>query len=132
MAITDPIADMLARIRNAIQAQHASVKIPASNLKRSIADRLHEEGFVGSVSFEEDGKQGCITVELKYDENGESVVDGLERLSSPGRRVYVGSNEIPQKRNGFGTVILSTSAGVITDSKARELGVGGEVLCSVW
>lgn len=132
MPSSDPIADMLTRIRNAIQAQHSHVKIPGSNLKRAMLDRLQEQGFLGEIVFEDDGKQGILNVQLKYDADGESVIDGLQRMSSPGRRVYVGSNDIPKKRNGFGTVILSTSCGVVTDIKARELGVGGEVLCSVW
>lgn len=132
MAMTDPIGDMLTRIRNASEARHATVHIPASKTKRAILERMLEEGYVADVSFLEDGKQGVLTVRLKYDKAGQSAIDGLQRLSKPGRRLYSPVEEIPRARSGYGTVILSTSRGVVTDRKARELGVGGEVLCSIW
>ena len=132
MAMTDPIGDMLTRIRNASEARHATVNIPASKTKRAILERMLEEGYVADVSFVEDGKQGVLTVRLKYDKAGQSAIDGLQRLSKPGRRLYSPVEEIPRARSGYGTVILSTSRGVVTDRKARELGVGGEVLCSIW
>lgn len=132
MALTDPIGDMLTRIRNGVQARHATVNIPASGLKKAILERMQEEGFIEDVNFVEDGKQGVLTVRLKYDKQGQSVIDGLDRLSRPGRRLYSGVDDIPRARSGFGTVILSTSRGVLTDRKARQLGVGGEVLCSIW
>lgn len=132
MSLTDPIADMLTRIRNAIQARREVVQIPGSKLKKAVLERLLEEGYVADVSWEDDGKQGVLLVRLKYDGQGEPAIDGLERLSKPGRRVYVAVGDIPRARSGYGTVILSTSRGVLTDRKAREVGVGGEVLCSVW
>lgn len=132
MALTDPIGDMLTRIRNAAQARQNAVHIPASKLKRAILDQMLAEGYVTDVSHEEDGRQGVLSVRLKYDRAGQCVIDGLERLSKPGRRLYAAVDDIPRARSGFGTVILSTSRGVVTDRKARELGVGGEVLCSIW
>ncbi len=132
MAMTDPIGDMLTRLRNAAQARHATAHIPASGLKRAILEQLLAEGFIEDVSFVEDGKQGILSVRLKYDKQGVCVIDGLERLSKPGRRLYASVDDIPKARSGYGTVILSTSRGVLTDRKARELGVGGEVLCSIW
>ncbi len=132
MSLTDPIADMLTRIRNAIQARREMVQMPGSKLKKAVLEQMLEEGYVAGVSWEDDGKQGVLLVRLKYDTRGESAIDGLERLSKPGRRVYVGAGDIPRSRSGYGTVILSTSRGVLTDRKAREVGVGGEVLCAVW
>ena len=132
MALTDPIGDMLTRLRNAAQARHATVHIPASGLKKAILEQMLEAGFVEDVNFVEDGRQGTLTVRLKYDKQGECVIDGLERLSKPGRRLYTSVEDIPKARSGYGTVIVSTSRGVLTDRKARELGVGGEVLCSIW
>ncbi|MDZ4185053.1 MAG: 30S ribosomal protein S8 [Desulfuromonadales bacterium] len=132
MALTDPIADLLTRIRNAQMARRDVVVVPGSKLKRELLERLREEGYVGEVSWEDDGKQGQLIVRLKYDGQGEAVVDGLRRISKPGRRVFVGVDEIPKAQSGYGTVILSTSKGVLTDKKARELRVGGEVLCSIW
>ena len=132
MAVTDPIADLLTRIRNGQQAKHAVVHMPGSKIKRPILERLQEEGFVEAVQWEDDDRQGVLSVRLKYDRNGEPAIDGLKRISSPGRRSYVHAGDIPQARSGYGTVILSTSRGVVTDRTARELGVGGEVLCSVW
>ncbi len=132
MSLADPIADMLTRIRNAVEVKKNNVVIPASNLKREILNRMVEEGFITEVGFEEDGRQGLLIVHLKFDENGECVIDGLKRYSKEGRRVYVKSDEIPTERSGYGTVILSTSSGVLTDREAKKRGVGGEVLCSVW
>ncbi len=132
MAVTDPIADMLTRIRNGLQAGHKTVVMPASNLKQAVLERMVEEGYVAGVSREPDSRQGLLIVQLKYDDAGAPVIDGLERISKPGRRVYVSTDGIPKARSGYGTVILSTSRGVCTDRKARELGVGGEVLCAVW
>jgi small subunit ribosomal protein S8 len=132
MSLTDPIADMLTRIRNAIQARKEVVSVPGSKLKREILDRMVDEGYLGDIEWQDDERQGVIVARLKYDGNGESVIDGLQRLSKPGRRVYVGADEIPRAQNGYGTVILSTSRGVLVDRSAREMGVGGEVLCSVW
>lgn len=132
MSVADPIADMLTRIRNAVSAKKTSVVIPGSKLKLDMLNRMCEEGYLTAVAFEEDGKQGILKAALKYDENGDSVIDGLKRISKQGRRVYVKSDEIPIERNGYGTVIVSTSKGVLTDSQARKEGVGGEVLCSIW
>jgi small subunit ribosomal protein S8 len=132
MSLTDPIADMLTRVRNAIQAHQTVVEIPTSALKRAILERMVDEGYLVDVTGREDNRQGILVVRLKYDGQGESVIDGLERISKPGRRLYAGVDDIPKSRSGFGTVILSTPKGVLTDRKARELGVGGEVLCSVW
>ena len=132
MAVTDPIADMLTRIRNGLHANHEVVVVPGSKLKRAVLERLQEEGYVEAVHWEDDDRQGMLTVRLKYDRAGVPAIDGLKRISTPGRRVYVGTGEIPIARSGYGTVILSTSRGVVADRTARELGVGGEVLCSVW
>lgn len=132
MAQVDPIADMLTRIRNGILSKKKTVPIPGSKLKKEILARMIEAGYLADVGWEDDGKQGMLVVTLKYDENERSVIDGLRRISKEGRRVYVGSEDIPRERSGYGTVILSTSRGVLTDSQARKLGVGGEVICSVW
>ncbi len=132
MAVTDPIADMLTRIRNGLQAKHAVVHMPGSKIKRAILERLQEEGYVEAVQWQDDDRQGVLSVRLRYDRKGEPAIDGLKRISSPGRRSYVRTGDIPQARSGYGTVILSTSRGVLTDRTARELGLGGEVLCSVW
>ncbi len=132
MPLTDPIADMLTRIRNAVQARHEVVQIPGSKLNKAVLEQMLEEGYLADVTWQDDGRQGVILVRLRYDSRGESAIDGLQRLSKPGRRVYVGADDIPKARSGYGTVILSTSKGVLTDRKARQQGVGGEVLCSVW
>jgi small subunit ribosomal protein S8 len=132
MALTDPIGDMLTRIRNAAQARQNAVHIPASKIKQAILEQMLAEGYIADVAREEDGRQGVLTVRLKFDRAGQSVIDGLDRLSKPGRRLYAAVDDIPKARSGFGTVILSTSRGVLTDRKARELGLGGEVLCSIW
>jgi len=130
--MTDPIADMLTRIRNALQARKEEVDIPSSNLKRKIAEVLKEEGFIKGFKVIPDGKQGVLRVFLKYDEEGLPVISGLKRVSKPGRRVYVSREEIPRVMGGLGIAILTTSRGVMTDKKARKVGVGGEVICYVW
>lgn len=130
--LTDPIADMLTRIRNATHARHRHVQVPGSKTKRRIAEILKEEGFIEDFSWTEDGKQGILDITLKYDDNGHSVIAGLERLSKPGRRVYAGKSDVPRIRSGLGIVIVSTSRGVITGREARAQGIGGELLCAIW
>lgn len=132
MTMTDPIADMLTRIRNGYKAKFRKVDIPASNLKKEIARILLEEMYIGNYRVIEDDLQGIIRVYLKYDEQDNSSIAGLKRISKPGRRVYAPKDKIPRVRNGLGTAIISTSKGVITDRACRELGVGGEILCYVW
>ena len=132
MSKTDPIADYLTRIRNATRAKHRKVDIPASNLKKQITRILQEEAFIKSHVVIDDGKQGIIRIYLKYDDNNESVINGLKRVSTPGLRQYVGRKEIPRVYNNLGVSILTTSKGVMTGQEARKLGVGGEVLCYVW
>ena len=131
MPITDPIADMLTRIRNANAAKHATVDIPASKMKKAIAEILLDEGYIKSYQVVEDGVQGVIRVTLKYNGN-DKVITGLRRVSKPGLRVYAGADELPRVLHGLGTAIISTSKGVMTDKKAREAHVGGEVLAFVW
>ncbi len=131
MQITDPIADMLTRIRNANSAKHATVDIPCSNMKKAIAEILLDEGYIKSFQIVQDGGQGVIKVTLKYNA-GEKVIQGLRRVSKPGLRVYAGTDEIPYVLKGLGTAIISTSKGVMTDKKARAEHVGGEVLAFVW
>ncbi len=131
MQITDPIADMLTRIRNANAARHDSVDVPASNLKKAIAEILVEEGYIKSYQVIEDGTQGVIRIALKY-LGKEKVITGLRRVSKPGLRVYAGADELPQVLRGLGIAIISTSKGVMTDKKARAAHVGGEVLAFVW
>ena len=131
MHITDPIADMLTRIRNANSARHDTVDVPASNMKKSIAQILLDEGYIKSYQIVDDGTQGVIHITLKY--NGkDKVITGLRRVSKPGLRVYVGADELPRVLGGLGTAIVSTSNGVMTDREARKQGVGGEVLCYIW
>ena len=130
MPVTDPISDLLVRIRNAQAQKHASVRIPASKLKASILEVLKAEGYIVDFATEADSTQGTLVVTLKYFQ-GAPVITTLKRVSSPGRRVYSQAKEIPMVANGLGTSIVSTSRGVITDTKARELNVGGEVLCQV-
>ena len=132
MHITDPIADMLTRIRNANSAKHDTVDIPASNMKKSIAQILVDEGYIKGYKVIEDGKQGVIRVTLKYGEGKSRVITGLRRVSKPGLRVYAGADELPKVLRGLGIAIVSTSKGVMTDKKAREAHVGGEVLAFVW
>ena len=131
MQITDPIADMLTRIRNANAARHETVDIPASNLKKAIAEILLEEGYIKSYQVVENGTQGVIKIALKY-LGKEKVLTGLRRVSKPGLRVYAGAEELPQVLRGLGIAIISTSKGVMTDKKARAAHVGGEVLAFVW
>lgn len=130
--MTDPIADMLTRIRNGNNVKHESVDIPASNMKKEIAQILLDEGFIKGFDVIEDGKQGIIRIELKYGNHGEKVIGGIKRISKPGLRVYVKSDEIPRVLGGLGIAILSTSKGIMTDKNARKEGTGGEVLCYVW
>ena len=132
MHITDPIADMLTRIRNANNAKHDSVDVPASNMKKSIAQILLDEGYIKSFQIVDDGTQGIIRIALKYNAGKEKVITGLRRVSKPGLRVYVGADELPRVLRGLGIAIVSTSKGVMTDKKAREAHVGGEVLAFVW
>ena len=131
--MTDPIADMLTRIRNAVHARHPRVDIPASRFKVEIARILEQEGFIqGFKTVDEIGAPGKIRISLKYGPRGENVITGLERVSRPGRRVYLGRNDVPQVMGGLGTSILTTSRGVMTGREAVKAGVGGEVLCNVW
>jgi small subunit ribosomal protein S8 len=131
MQITDPIADMLTRIRNAGAAKHATVDIPASNMKKAIAEILLEEGYIKNYQLVNDGIQGVIKVTLKYS-GADRAITGLRRVSKPGLRVYAGAGELPRVLRGLGVAIISTSRGVMTDKKARETKVGGEVLAFVW
>ena len=132
MNITDPIADLLTRIRNASQAKHATVDIPASNMKKAIAQILVDEGYVKSYTVTEDDKQGVITITLKYTDNMQPVITGLRRISKPGLRIYTSCEDMPKVMKGIGTAIISTPKGVMTDKKARKENVGGEVLAFVW
>lgn len=132
MQMSDVIADMLTRIRNANDAKHATVDIPASNMKKAIADILVAEGYVKSYSVIDDGKQGVIRVTLKYAPGKQKVIRGLRRVSKPGLRIYAGCEDMPKVMNGLGIAIVSTSKGIMTDKKARALNVGGEVLAFVW
>ena len=132
MQITDPVAAMLTRIRNANSAKHETVDVPASNLKKDIAKILLDEGYIKAYSVEEDGKQGVIRITLKYTDNRSPVITGLRRVSKPGLRIYSSCEDMPKVRKGLGIAIVSTSKGIMTDKKARELNVGGEVLAFVW
>ena len=132
MQITDPIADMLTRIRNANNAKHDTVDVPASNMKKSIAQILLDEGYIKNFQLIDDGTQGVIRIALKYNAGKEKVISGLKRVSKPGLRVYAGADELLKVLRGLGIAIVSTSKGVMTDKKAREAHVGGEVLAFVW
>ena len=132
MQITDPIADMLTRIRNANTAKHETVDVPASNMKKAIAEILNEEGYIKGYQVIEDGKQGVIRITLKYGQNKEKVISGLKRVSKPGLRIYAGAEELPRVLKGLGIAIVSTSKGIMTDKNARANQVGGEVLAFVW
>ena len=132
MQITDPIADMLTRIRNAGSARHETVDIPNSKMKKAIAEILLEEGYIKSFQLIDDGTQGVIRITLKYLPGKEKAIQGLRRVSKPGLRVYAGADELPQVLRGLGIAIISTSKGIMTDKKARALHVGGEVLAFVW
>ena len=132
MSMTDPIADFLTRIRNGIMANKVDIVCPRSKIKLKLAEILKDEGFVDAVSKSDDSVQGNIAVTLRYDNRHNSAITGIQRISKPGQRRYVGASDLPKVRNGLGVAILSTSKGLMTDRKARELGVGGEVLCEVW
>lgn len=132
MQITDAIGDMLTRIRNANSAKHDTVKVPASNMKKAIAQILVDEGYIKGFTVEEDGKQGVIKIALKYGPNKSSVITGIRRVSKPGLRIYTNCEDMPKVMKGLGIAILSTSKGVMTDKEARKLNVGGEVLAFVW
>ena len=132
MSMTDSIADLLTRIRNAQSARHATVDVPSSRMKVAIASILKDEGFVENFTQVEDPRQAILRIHLKYGPTGERAITGLERVSKPGRRVYRGKDEIPKVLGGLGVTILSTPKGVLTGSACRKLGVGGEVLCNVW
>ena len=132
MNITDPIADMLTRIRNANRNKFKSVDVPASNMKLAIAQNLLDEGYIKGFEEIKNETQGIIRITLKYDEKGKQVISGLKRISKPGLRIYASKDELPQVLNGLGTALISTSKGIVTDKKARELGVGGEVLAYIW
>lgn len=132
MCMTDPVADMLTRIRNAGMAKHQKVDIPSSNLKVSLATVLRTEGFIKNFKVIADGKQGILRVYLKFIDEKEPVINEIKRISKPGGRVYVNADKIKQVKNGLGVAILSTSKGLVTDKTAREMNIGGEVLCTVW
>ena len=130
--MTDPIADMLTRIRNAITARKAKVIMPSSKMKTRIAEVLKEEGFVGAVSSETDNKQGLLSIELRYDNNNHNAIQGIRRVSKPGQRTYARHTGLPKVRSGLGIAILTTSKGIMTEREARKQGLGGELLCEVW
>lgn len=132
MVMTDPIADMLTRIRNANQMRYEVVEMPASKVKKQILELLKSEGYIKDVEYIEDDKQGLIRVTLKYTENKERVIKGLKRISKPGLRVYAKANEVPKVLNGLGVAVVSTSKGIITDREARQQQVGGEILAYIW
>jgi small subunit ribosomal protein S8 len=132
MSMTDPIADLLTRIRNALMAKHEVVDVPSSRIKVEIVKILRDEGYVRDYQVREDARQGVISIELRYVNGGGRAIHGLERVSRPGRRVYCGKDEIPRVLNGLGVTILSTSKGIMTGGACRRQGIGGEVLCNVW
>ena len=132
MKITDPIADMLTRIRNANRNKFKTVDVPSSNMKLAIAQNLLDEGYIKAFEEIKNENQGIIRITLKYDEKGNKVISGLKRISRPGLRIYASKDELPQVLNGLGTALISTSKGIVTDKKARELGIGGEVLAYIW
>ena len=132
MSMSDPLADMLTRIRNAVQVKFPSVDIPLSNVKKDVAKILKEEGYILDYQVIDDGLQGALRLELKYDQNNRSVITGIKRVSKPGRRIYLKSDRIPKVMSGLGIAVISTSKGVITDQTARAQRIGGEVLCEVW
>ena len=130
--MTDPIADFLARVRNAITARKTRVEMPLSKLKKGLAELLRDEGYLDAVEAKEEGVQGTLTVTLRYGNDHRSAISGLRRVSRPGQRRYVGSGGIPKVRSGLGISVLTTSSGLMTDRAARKAGVGGEILCEVW
>ena len=132
MAITDPIADLLTRIRNANTVNRDKVEVPASRVKKAIVEIIKQEGFIKDFEYIEDGKQGILRLYLKYGQNKEKVITGLKRISKPGLRVYAKKDEIPRVLGGLGVALISTSKGIMADKKARQQGLGGEVICYVW
>ena len=132
MSMTDPIADLLTRLRNGLMARHKTVDVPASKVKAEIARILAEEGYLTGYELVEDGRQGLLRLQLKYASTGEKAITGLERVSRPGRRVYCGKGEIPRVLGGLGVAVLSTNQGLMTDREARKRRMGGEILCFVW
>ena len=132
MTMTDPVADMLTRIRNANTVGHKTVEIPASKMKISMAEILKEEGYIKGYNVIEDNKQGIINVEMKYGANGEKVISGIKKISKPGLKTYAKADEVPRVLGGLGIAMISTSKGVMSDKDARKLGIGGEVICYVW
>jgi small subunit ribosomal protein S8 len=132
MVMADPIADFLTRIRNANSVNHEKVEIPASNMKKTLAEIFKEEGLIKGYEFIEDGKQGILRLYLKYGTNNEKVITGIKRISKPGLRVYVNKDEVPRVLGGLGLAVISTSQGVMTDKEARKRGLGGEVICYIW
>lgn len=130
--MTDPIADMLTRIRNSNNAKHKSVDVPASKIKKEISEILLKEGYIKNYEVIDDDKQGTIRIDLKYGENNEKVISGIKRISKPGLRVYVHCEDVPKVLGGLGIAVISTSKGILTDKEARKNGVGGEVICYVW
>lgn len=131
MSMTDPISDMLTRIRNACAAGHRQLDIPGSKVKRRIAEILKQEGYIADFSWRDEGYQGMLQVDLKW-QGGQSAIEGLRRVSRPGQRCYAKCTDIPKVRNGLGIMIVSTSRGIMTDRAARKAGVGGELVCSIW
>ncbi|AKG05581.1 MULTISPECIES: 30S ribosomal protein S8 [Salimicrobium] len=132
MTMTDPIADMLTRIRNANMVRHEKLELPASNLKREIADILKREGFIRDYEQVEDGKQGILRIFMKYSQTEQKVISGIKKISKPGLRVYAQADEVPRVLNGLGIAVVSTSKGVLTDKEARAQAIGGEVLAYIW
>lgn len=131
MSMTDPIADMLSRIRNAVSANHRTLTMPGSKLKLRLAQILKEEGYIEDAAWKDEGPQGAIEIKLRWHE-GTSAIEGIQRISRPGQRRYAAGKEIPKVRNGLGILIVSTSRGIMTDRAARKAGVGGELMCSIW
>lgn len=132
MSMTDPIADLLTRIRNGLTAQHKAVDVPASKVKLAIVKIFKEEGYIGDYTVVDEGPQGLIRIELKYSADGAAAIRGLQRVSRPGRRVYCGKREVPKVLGGLGVAVLSTPKGVLSGAESRKAGVGGELLCSIW
>lgn len=132
MVMTDPIADLLTRVRNANMANKSTVEVPASKIKKAIAEIFKEEGYIKDLESVDDSKQGILRLYLKYGKNNEKVITGIKRISKPGLRVYVNKDEIPRVLGGLGVAVISTSKGVVTDKKARQEGAGGEVICYIW
>lgn len=132
MSMSDPLADMLTRIRNAAMANYPVVEMPLSKLKKGVATILKQEGYINDFAVIDEGYQGVLRLDLKYDKNNKAVITGIKRVSKPGRRMYTRTDRIPKVMSGLGVAILSTSNGVMTDIEARKLGVGGEILCEVW